>query len=198
MTQSLKCESQMERGRATLVDGVCAALGDVEALIAAMDARVYTDASLDPCFGSTIGAHVRHVTDHARALADAIESGVADYEQRDRGDGMETDKALATARLRSIARRIGAVSPTEYARSIRVSVIARAGEPAQMVDSTVEREAAFVMSHTIHHIAIMRQIAARAGADSGAARGVSCGLGLAHGTPRGHEGNGPEHGACAH
>ena len=181
-----------------LVAGVRNALADVERMLAAIDPSVYTNGKLDPCFASTIGAHVRHVAEHARALVHAAETGVADYEHRERGGEIETCKVAATAELRSISEQLGAINCVDGTTSVRVSVIACAGQPARMVLSTFEREAAFVMSHTIHHIAIMRQIVARAGLDQ------VTGIGLAPGTPRtvaeasAAGGGGAELNACAH
>jgi hypothetical protein len=182
---------ESERALGALVAGVRSALTDVERMISAIDAGVYTDGKLDPCFASTIGAHVRHVVDHAKAFADAASTGVADYEHRARGGEVERCKLKAASELQGISARLVELDGMDGRRAISVAVIASPEQPARMVESTFEREAAFVMSHTIHHIAIMRQIVARAGLDQVA------GIGLAPGTPRISGEAASEQNACA-
>ncbi|MDX2117851.1 MAG: hypothetical protein SFY96_06700 [Planctomycetota bacterium] len=171
-----------------LLGGMLSALADVGSLLRSIDDRVFLDTSLDPCFGASVGGHVRHVLDHARALSDAATHGRAAYEQRDRGSVLEKDRAVALEAVASVVERLRSLADVGGTRQIAVEVMPAPGRPIQLVTSTIERETAFVMSHTIHHIAIMRQLVARAGKDRCPQ------IGLAPGTPRADDGNAP----CAH
>lgn len=106
-------------------------------------------------FTSSPGAQVRHTLDHVGALLKGMESGVMEYDIRERGVIVETDPMAA---LNLIANQVEGLENIRNEDMIR-PVIARllmnpAGEIMEHT-SCVSREIAFVLSHTIHHNAIL-------------------------------------------
>lgn len=136
----------------------------------------YADTSLDPCFGSSIGAHVRHIMDHIRNLSESGE--IIDYEARHRGDPIETSRDLALQRIADCQTAI-ITRMRKFASygSIRISAIPSPGHTPLTLSSTLERECLYVIDHTVHHLAMIRTLLARAG------HACPSTLGLAAGTP---------------
>lgn len=112
---------------------------------------------MGPLFlGATIGGHVRHCLDHIRALADGFDSGAIDYDHRDRGTPIERSPAAAETECASLATTLRGIERVEAARGVRVAIMPRRdGDPVEL-GSTLARELAFVLSHTVHHNAMIR------------------------------------------
>ena len=104
---------------------------------------------------SSIAAHVRHCLDHVRALLGAIETGELDYDQRDRGTAIETDRAAALAAIKSMRNRLANLSDGVIDQPLRLSVLMTCDGVPFRFETTVGREMAYVLSHTIHHNALV-------------------------------------------
>ena len=105
---------------------------------------------------ATIGGHVRHCLDHVRAVVDGPGSGSFDYDRRERGTPIERSPATAVTECAALATALRAMSHAAAASSVRVSILPRRdGEPVEL-GSTLARELAFVLSHTVHHNAMIR------------------------------------------
>lgn len=112
-------------------------------------ARFATDVS------GSIGEHVRHCLDHVSTLAAADASTTLNYDRRQRGTSVETDPAEAVRQILQLKRAIETWSTRSLDEPIRVtSMISLAGD-AVSGWSTLARELAFVVSHTIHHQAMI-------------------------------------------
>lgn len=104
---------------------------------------------------SSVGTHVRHCLDHVGALLGAAEFGRLDYDRRKRGTPIETDRTLAVNTIRSASARLARLPAQTFAGPVRVSVMLAPDEPSIEVQSSLGRELAFVVSHTVHHGAII-------------------------------------------
>lgn len=104
----------------------------------------------------SVGGHVRHCLDHVTALlAAAADTGRLDYDRRERGTPVEHDRSAALRALRDAEARLGSLTEADRDRPLALRVLMTAdGEPIE-VGSTVGRELAYVLSHTIHHNAIV-------------------------------------------
>mmetsp|Transcript_23287 Transcript_23287/g.72934 ORF Transcript_23287/g.72934 Transcript_23287/m.72934 type:complete len:446 (+) Transcript_23287:174-1511(+) len=122
-------------------------------------------ASVAPDHGASIGMHMRHSLDHCARVADALgssETPTLRYDTRDRGTTVETDPALAVARVRAIRDSVvGAIAAdaTIVERRVVAEFALSATESLHEMPSTVERELAFVAHHAYHHLALIRLIA---------------------------------------
>ncbi|MDH4063083.1 MAG: hypothetical protein OEW19_01685 [Acidobacteriota bacterium] len=131
-----------------------------------------------PRISGSIGGHVRHCLDHVLALERALETGEVDYDERRRHTEVERDRELAVIALAAAARRLEQIEDAALDRPLAVrSCIAPDGRSVRG-RSSVARELAFVISHTIHHHAQIALLADRLGACRLPTR-----FGLAHSTP---------------
>lgn len=114
---------------------------------------------LSPNFISSAGSHIRHIIDHYQAIFSGLETGVIDYDQRLRGNRVETCPALALDRFDHIATQIKALTEHELARTIKLSTeINTNTKKVQIVQTSVARELIFAASHAVHHYAMIAQI----------------------------------------
>jgi uncharacterized damage-inducible protein DinB len=152
-------------------------LDDLASVVLQVSADVYTARPLPGVSGS-IGAHVRHVLDHITAFAIARPHGSLTYDTRDRGTNVETDRGSALRAMMRLTVLLNGITDVLLDSPVTVvSQLSRDGrtEPAR---STLRRELAFVVSHTIHHQALMAALLAVTG------HGVPETFGLAPTTPK--------------
>jgi len=129
-------------------------LDEIELLISNVPVRVYCERLASNVSGS-IGEHVRHCLDHVAALVAADPSVTLSYDRRRRGTAVESDPAEALRQILELKRALDAWSTRSLDEPVRVtSMISPAGD-AVTGWSTLARELAFVVTHTIHHQAIV-------------------------------------------
>jgi uncharacterized damage-inducible protein DinB len=104
---------------------------------------------------SSIGLHVRHCLDHVRSLLVAIETGELDYDQRDRGTEIESDRAAALASIKSLRNCLANLNEHVIEQPLRLSVLMTSDGVPFRFQTSVGREMAYVLSHTIHHNALV-------------------------------------------
>lgn len=122
-----------------------------------------------------IGAHFRHVLDHYTGFFSGLALGRIDYDARARDAALESDAALACATAQQIIEQLEGCSPSLASQPVQVNAAVATvghGRP-QWADSTVARELAFLMSHTVHHFALIALHARQRGVDLGEDFGVA-------------------------
>lgn len=107
---------------------------------------------LPVAYNASIGGHLRHIIDHYESFLAGLESGDLDYENRARRPEIETDAELAARILGSIADRLNALGEEAdlLALAYRVET-----SPCRRSPSSVLRELEFLLSHTVHHYALV-------------------------------------------
>jgi hypothetical protein len=124
---------------------------------------------------SPVGVHFRHVLDHYHAFLMGLATNEIDYDARQRRVPLETDRAQAIATALGYIADLGRL-PAELAdRPIRVtlrSVAGNAGTP-DWSHSSLKRELQFLVSHSVHHYALIRELLRRSGFDAGDEFGVA-------------------------
>jgi hypothetical protein len=123
--------------------------------------------------GGTIGKHARHILDHVRAALTTPSTQPIDYDHRERGGCVETDRQAAQteiATLRSIVQGLdeAAMNAPVTARVM----LTGAGETADL-RSTLGRELFFATHHAIHHHAMMKTIGREFGIEAPAGFGTA-------------------------
>ena len=163
MIASLSPVAQASRAHRNERPGVAEALAgslrELRTLIAGLTPAQYGARAGEIFAGGTIGGHVRHCLDHARALYEPGGNGVVDYDHRVRGTSIEADPAAADAELGRLIGLIEAGSDLDPDRPLCVSVMSGRDGQSVTLRSSLAREMAFVLSHTIHHNATIRSIA---------------------------------------
>jgi uncharacterized damage-inducible protein DinB len=100
---------------------------------------------------SSIGGHVRHSLDHINALLIGLRNGEVNYDQRQRGTNVELCRRSALETMRRQEQLLLAFPWVPSDQWLRLSVLLTAAGPSVTVTTTLDRELAFVLSHTIHH-----------------------------------------------
>ena len=120
-----------------------------------------------------VGGHVRHCLDHVGALISATRSGIAEYDRRHRGTTVETCRAAAIRRAGELLDQLSALDSSLLDEPVLVEMQIDPSGAMILTRSTVCREVAFVISHTIHHNAIVAQLLAGRDVPLGARFGVA-------------------------
>lgn len=126
-------------------------------LLEQIDDRLYADACVFP-LQSGVGGHFRHCIDFCQSFLAGLASGRIDYERRERDALVERDRAFAATKLRIVISELRSL--TGSCRDARVLVSLEgvaydSGESSRWCNSTIERELQFLLSHTVHHYALV-------------------------------------------
>lgn len=108
--------------------------------------------------GSTIGAHMRHIIEHYEELFAGLDHGIINYEARKRDADLEKDPAIALIRIEGIRGKIDRLDKLMLKRPITLKEsICETCDQIEHV-SSISRELSFLNLHTVHHLAIIREI----------------------------------------
>jgi uncharacterized damage-inducible protein DinB len=151
----------------SLIASNIALLGQARDVVASLNVQQFSQAPHG--FHSSIGQHIRHILDHYRSLLNA-QGDVVDYEKRERNTPVENDPAQALAHIAQVSQQLYQLK----ARALRLQIEAcHADAQVTLAASSTERELMFVLSHTVHHFAIvgiyLRVLGVNAPADLGVA-----------------------------
>jgi hypothetical protein len=112
-------------------------------------------------WGSSIGAHYRHVLDHFLCLIEGLWDFQINYDHRSRNRDIEMSVEVARSTTQDVFEALAAVSDDVLRRDCTVVYSVRYGDSiAQNVPSVVARELMFCVEHAIHHYAIMKLLCA--------------------------------------
>jgi uncharacterized damage-inducible protein DinB len=151
-------------------------LEELSAVVRRVPPTAYT-ATPFPAVSGSIGQHVRHILDHVASVCAAAPLARLSYDRRERGTNVEADPAAALQTIRRLTSALAALETDDDEPITMLSVVAPGAEPVA-VRTTLGRERLFVVSHTIHHQALIGLLLSAAGC------GVPCDFGLAPSTPR--------------
>jgi len=138
--------------------------------------RMDDDAYAMPAPGRSsggVGGHVRHCLDHIGALMHATHSGVVEYDRRVRGTEVETCRMAALQQIAELAGNLVRLDASVLDEPLLVESQIDPAGAIILTRSTVCREVAFVISHTIHHNAIVAQLLASRDVDLDARFGLA-------------------------
>lgn len=114
--------------------------------------------------GGTIGKHLRHTLDHYQAIVGRTGAEPIDYDHRERGVAVESDRTAARGQISSLRAGLDRLEGTG-GQDVRVRVMIAADGREAVLRSTIAREVAFATHHGIHHVAMMKAIAGEMGVE---------------------------------
>jgi len=126
-------------------------------LLGSFDDRRY---SMRQCDGkkSGVGPHLRHVIDHYVCLMSGVDGDRVDYDHRDRADSIETSIKRAIEVMNELIAGLEGAKTVPVTKSLMVRMDSGTnyGDDSQSwCHSTLGRELQFLVSHTVHHYAII-------------------------------------------
>jgi uncharacterized damage-inducible protein DinB len=107
---------------------------------------------------SGIGSHLRHCIDYFDRFLEGLAGGRLDYDQRKRDPLLETNRLHARRKLRSLASACRGLASCDRTELRVKQDCASETADAPWTASSVERELQFLMSHTVHHFALIAVI----------------------------------------
>lgn len=105
--------------------------------------------------GGSIGGHIRHCVEFYRVFLRGLETGNLDYDARPRDAAIENDPAEARLAI-AITRHSLAKVAEFYDPETPLQILENhSGGASSWSASSVSRELRFLLSHTIHHFALI-------------------------------------------
>ena len=114
--------------------------------------QLSTDDYISPCKGlsnSTIGEHTRHIIEMFQCLENQYESGIVNYDKRNRDYCIQTDTNFALRCLNDIKNQLD----KENIKLVLQQIVD--GEELR-IDSNYFRELLYNLEHCIHHQALIK------------------------------------------
>lgn len=125
----------------------------------AIDADAYTKPSIDGK-GGGIGPHFRHCIEHYESLIHGVESRKIDYDARKRDPVVERAPKAAIAKIKAIIDNLHSLADLiDEPCRVKMDSGAHQDHNQTWVNSTFGRELLSVISHTVHHYAIIAILA---------------------------------------
>lgn len=104
---------------------------------------------------SSIGGHVRHCLDHVESLFVAARTGQLNYDHRERGTEVESCRQAAQQTIERQERELQRLADLSAGFPLQMVAILAPSLPPVVVTTSLGRELAFVLSHTVHHSALV-------------------------------------------
>lgn len=126
-----------------------------ELLLAEISDETFT-CKVAVAFGATIGGHYRHCLDHFRNLLAVAPAGDLNYDQRERGTLVETDRFAALNATRELLQSYAQLNPAFAPRTLAVTCKTNySSSGSQTSPSTFGRELMYCVAHAVHHYALI-------------------------------------------
>lgn len=140
-------------------------------LLDSIDDAAYANAA-PATYGSALGGHLRHCLDHYANFLGGLPAGRIDYDARQRDPRIERERAVAAAKIRELIDGLSALGD-DRAVKVKMDCGARCDESTWWTDSTLRRELQFLVSHTVHHYALIKLILKFQGRSANADFGIA-------------------------
>lgn len=134
----------LQQSNIKIIDQLIDLLNDIEL-------SVYKDA-LQPLHYSTVGQHVRHITEFYLCALNGYRNGIVDYDARERNILIEIDKDFTIQTLKNIKQQLKTLN------SDRILILKSkfSGNESIDIPSSFFRELTYLIEHTVHHLAIIK------------------------------------------
>lgn len=128
-------------------------LMQIEDLLEGLSQEQYT-MSADVLSGATIGQHIRHILEFYLLMVSGSFSGTISYDRRERDVQIEVDPKFA---ISTIKRLLSGIQTLDEGLHVKLEAdYSISGASQNMIISSVGRELAYCIEHSIHHQAIIK------------------------------------------
>ena len=145
----------MERRSTLIEDNVSVLMQGVE-LIGRIGDCLYANAR-PPFFKGGVGSHFRHCIDFYGSFLSSLVTGKVNYASRQRNPLLESSRPRAIQEIGAIIERLRRIPPADLQKPVEViteDVTAAVGS-SDWSRSTLARELQSLLSHTVHHYAMI-------------------------------------------
>jgi uncharacterized damage-inducible protein DinB len=104
--------------------------------------------------GSTIGEHVRHILEFYQSVLNSLETKIINYDNRERNRLIEIDKEIAIQNIDYICSELKGIIGDEPL--MLVGDFSNSKEGKSQIKTTLFRELAYCLEHSIHHQALIK------------------------------------------
>ena len=128
-------------------------LNSIEKTITNLSDRQYTE-SMEILSNATIGQHIRHMLEFYEAIEIATKNGVVNYDARKRSLDLETSVIKARELIKTSVKNVENYNkdqPIKMKGNYSINDV-----EASTIVTSLSRELAYTMDHTIHHLAIIK------------------------------------------
>lgn len=125
-------------------------LNQFKSVLVQFDASEYKKA-LKILNNVSLGQHTRHIIEFYICLFNSLESGIVNYDSRERDLRIESDLEYATLQLNIIIEKF----KTNFIDKNISLEFSLGMDNFSLVNTTFHRELTYLMEHTIHHLAII-------------------------------------------
>ena len=137
----------------TLIHHNIKKLEEIKSLLLQFSEELYT-APRGILSEATIGQHFRHILEFYICLEKGSKTGSVSYDDRERDVLLETDMVFA---MKSIGKLIQFLSSLEKDCSLTMKAnYSDANEELTTIQTSLYRELAYALDHTVHHLAIVK------------------------------------------
>ena len=153
-----------------LIAANLAVLGQGAQLLARLDDAAYTRA-VKPLFDYGVSSHVRHCLDSYTSFLQGPETGLIDYDRRARDVRIERDRWYAQSRIAATMAALQGL--TLMMPDLSATVLQARQDSPHWAVTSLERELQFLLSHTVHHYALVALMLRSQGIEPGKEFGVA-------------------------
>ena len=137
----------------TLIHHNIKKLEEIKSLLLQFSEELYT-APRGILSEATIGQHFRHILEFYVCLEKGNKTGSVSYDERERNVLLETDMVYA---MKSIEKLIQFLSSLKNDHSLTMKAnYSDANEELTIIQTSLYRELAYALDHTVHHLAIVK------------------------------------------
>lgn len=125
-------------------------------LLKDLDDQIYPEVK-HPFSAHGIGSHFRHCVDFYHSFVSGIEEGRIDYDDRERDSRTGRDRRTAIEKIEAIINRLEELSgiDNQMPLMVRLEDSGEEADPSSWSWSSVMRELQSLVSHTVHHYALI-------------------------------------------
>lgn len=120
-----------------------------------------------------VGPHLRHALDHYDCFLAGVAAGTIDYDQRERDLEVESSRERALERITTAEAGIMRLRAFDAAHEVTVKLDSGERHSRCASRSTLARELQFLVSHTVHHFALVALVLRFQGIEPGPEFGVA-------------------------
>ena len=113
-------------------------------------------------YGSSLGQHLRHCLDHYSSFLRGLPEAAIDYDHRVREEELECSTDYARNEILQIRLRLDEVKELDVTSRVTVKMDCGAVDHSWH-ESTLGRELQFLVSHTVHHFAMINGMCSHRG-----------------------------------